>query len=271
MGWVGKIFGNAFRIFEGNLAYQRAFERLYELSLNGMNFGRGDEIEYSGELEVMRYVFSRLKRANKRVLIFDVGANVGKYTMALLSAAQVENIVVYAFEPSQETYKRLRENVRELHDVYTFNLGLSDANTTRKLYTDMTLSGLASVYHRKLESRSIVMNKVENVSLQTLDDFCREHGVGEVDFLKLDVEGHELSVLKGAEEMISRGKIHFIQFEFGGCNIDSRTYFKDFFDLLSVKYTLGRIVRDGICPIRQYRESYEVFTTVNYLAELKEK
>lgn len=83
--------------------------------------------------------------------------------------------------------------------------------------------------------------------------------------MKLDVEGHELAVLKGGKQMLDDGKIHVIQFEFGGCNIDSRTYFQDFFYLLSPGFRIYRIVKDGLFPIEEYSEDLEVFKTTNYL------
>jgi hypothetical protein len=57
-----------------------------------------------------------------------------------------------------------------------------------------------------------------------------------------------------------------IQFEFGGCNIDSRTYFKDFYELLSLKYRLFRLTVDGMVPIDRYHERHEQFTTTNFIA-----
>src|SRR5205823_468681 len=86
------------------------------------------------------------------------------------------------------------------------------------------------------------------------------------DFLKLDTEGHELSVLRGAEEMIGAGAIGSLQFEFGGCNIDSRTYFQDFFYLLDGRYFVYRILSRGLARVRRYTEMDEVFTTTNYVA-----
>jgi hypothetical protein len=83
----------------------------------------------------------------------------------------------------------------------------------------------------------------------------------------LDIEGHELNALKGAKEMINKNAIDFIQFEFGGCNIDSRTYFQDFFYLLKNKFKIYRILTDGLFEIVEYKETHEVFITVNYLAE----
>jgi hypothetical protein len=86
----------------------------------------------------------------------------------------------------------------------------------------------------------------------------------------MDVEGNELKVLNGSKGMLNEGKIDFIQFEFGGCNIDSRTYFQDFFYLLKERYRIYRIIGDGLYEIRQYREQFEIFTTTNFFAERKQ-
>jgi len=54
-----------------------------------------------------------------------------------------------------------------------------------------------------------------------------------IDFLKVDVEGHELEVFKGATGMLSQSRIGHIQFEYGGCNIDARVLLKDLFDFFT--------------------------------------
>ena len=83
------------------------------------------------------------------------------------------------------------------------------------------------------------------------------------------IEGHELKALKGAARMINEKKVDVIQFEFGGCNIDSRTYFQDFFYLLKDNFTIYRILRDGLLEMPTYQETHEIFITINYLAVKK--
>lgn len=63
----------------------------------------------------------------------------------------------------------------------------------------------------------------------TVDDYCRESHVEHIHLLKIDVEGHELDVLHGATEMFQRKAIDVVTFEFGGCNIDTHTFFQNFF------------------------------------------
>ena len=90
-------------------------------------------------------------------------------------------------------------------------------------------------------------------------------------FLKVDVEGHELDVFSGAKDALRKGSIKNIQFEFGGCNIDTRTFFQDFWYLLTgYGYTLYRIMPDGsLYRINNYAEKLEAFICTNYFAEIK--
>ena len=66
--------------------------------------------------------------------------------------------------------------------------------------------------------------------------------------------------------MINDKRIDAIQFEFGGCNIDSRTFFQDFFYLLKDHYKIYRVLKDGLLEMPIYKETYEIFITINYLA-----
>ena len=68
---------------------------------------------------------------------------------------------------------------------------------------------------------------------------------------------------------IAYKNIDMIQSEFGGCNIDLRTFFQDFFYLLKDNYKIFRILKDGVMEMPTYKETYEIFMTINYLAVRK--
>lgn len=257
-------FTNQCRQICGQLQYQSFFEELYQLAVSGMNIGGGTSVYDSGELQVIRYVKSKIKDS-ENIVIFDVGANIGGYSL-LLKQEFGNSATIHAFEPSPVTYGRLKINIGNNENIFLHNLGFGNEITKTKLYTNYDESGLASLYKRRLDHFNIYMNKMEEVSIETIDSFCRDK-IKHIHFLKLDVEGNEINILKGAEQMMSSNNIDFIQFEFGGCNIDSRTYFQDFYYLLNDKYMINRIVKDGLYPIKQYKEMYENFVTTNYLAE----
>jgi FkbM family methyltransferase len=243
---------------------QKIYQGGLEVVLTGMNYGCGGTYSESGELNVLRMVRDRYK-GRKPIVIFDVGANTGGYAKA---AAELlgDQAVIHCFEPSQKCFATFKETTQGIPNIVAHNIGFGEQPNRMPLYSDATDSGLASLYDRKLDHFGITMNVSEEIEISTLDEHCAEHGIEHIHFLKLDIEGHELSALKGARRMLDEDRVDMIQFEFGGCNIDSRTFFQDFYYLLKDKYTISRIVRDGLVEIPRYSEANEIFMTINYLA-----
>lgn len=138
------------------------------------------------------------------------------------------------------------------------------------LYSDTEGSGLSSLYCRDLTHVGAAMALQELVKVRTLDTLVQKHEIDHVAFLKLDLEGHELEALKGAKKnLLDRRAIDAITFEFGGCNIDSRTYFKDFWSLLVYphQFRFYRLLpKHRLKRIRKYTESLEEFSWQNILA-----
>jgi FkbM family methyltransferase len=264
---MNSIFLQYISTKSGKKKYQNFFEELYRLSLKGMNIGSGDAIITSGEKCAIEFIEKRLNNPG-RLIVFDVGANVGDYSV-LLKDVLKERAEIFAFEPSGAAFQQLILHTKNFSNFNRFNFGFGDNNETLTLFSNAEASGLASIYKRRLEHFSIKMDLAEKIEVKTIDDFCLEHSIAHIHFLKLDVEGHELKVLKGAEKMIGAHNIDFIQFEFGGCNIDSRTFFQDFFYFFKNDFIVYRIVKDGLYKIENYQEMYEAFATTNYLAERK--
>lgn len=104
---------------------------------------------------------------------------------------------------------------------------MSNINSRSILYSNESGSGLGSLTKRKLDHFGIDFSVEENIELIRFDEYSVNNIIDkDIDLLKIDVEGHELKVLEGVGEKIKNIKI--IQFEFGGCNIDTKTYFQDY-------------------------------------------
>ena len=262
--WFRKRVGYLF----GRKKYQKLFSKLFEVALKGLNYGTGDDFRHSGELHVLKYLQTKWHRGEDTV-IFDVGANNGSYG---IEAAKIFNDVkvwIYAFEPSAETFQALVHNTGEISTIIPVNVALGSRSGQASLYSNSNFSGLASLHDRRLAHFGMDLPDQEIISIQTVDEFCKHRNIENIFFIKLDVEGHEYAVLQGAKELIERNKIQFIQFEFGGCNIDSRVFFQDFFYFLSPKYKIFRVLKDGLYPINEYSENLEVFSVTNYFAQLR--
>lgn len=251
---------------------QRLWSRLHTLSVFAMNYGGGAFIESSGELWVLSEVVRPACVEVSSPVIFDVGANVGDYS------ARVHDMIpsarIYSFEPAAPVFEQLVRRLSTLANVEAFNFGFSDEDKTVDLYS-YTVEGQAASVISSIDRRlptqvlQVEVSNAEQIAVRTLDSFCTAEGVNRIDFLKLDVEGHELAILRGARGMLERDAISMIQFEFGPANIYSRTYFYDFWSMLSDRYRIFRIVPGGIVPITDYGEHLEVFLTTNYFAQLK--
>jgi FkbM family methyltransferase len=218
-----------------------------------MNMGAfADQPVTSGEALVV----ARLPRSP---IVFDVGANVGEYARLVLAIRPDARIS--CFEPSRAAFTEL--SLRLGGTVTAFPIGLGDREGEADLFAPSSGSPMGSVYPRK--HSSIAFKPTERVRVRRLDDVCREMKIEKIHLLKLDVEGHELAVLRGAHQLLASGAVDMIQFEFGGSNIDSRTYLRDFFALFEPAYRIHRVLRDGLLPLI-YSELDEVFTTTNYVA-----
>ena len=244
----------------GKKANQSFYQSLYKRGLEGMNYGRGSEVIDSGEADIL----DKITFDSANPVIFDVGAKYGDYSKMLLAKVK-KNASVYAFDPDKANFAQLK-NVLSGSPVKIFNIGFSDKPGKAELFSNEKYPGISSMYRRELSHIGVKMRSGGEAEFNTIDAFCEENNISAIDFLKLDTEGSELSILKGAKNLIEKKHIAHIQFEFGGCNIDSGTYFKDFFYLLSPGYTIFRILQDGLYPIEKYSESLEIFLTANFLA-----
>lgn len=136
-------------------------------------------------------------------IVFDVGANVGQSSTSFLRA--FPNATVYAFEPAASTYRELHAALANKDRARTFNtaMGRRDGTAYMQVDADSVLSAITD------DSGG------EAIAVRTIDSFCSEHGLSGVDFLKIDTEGHDLHVIEGAGELISRRAVRAIQVEAG--------------------------------------------------------
>ncbi|MBX2932307.1 MAG: FkbM family methyltransferase [Chitinophagaceae bacterium] len=252
--------------FGGKVKYQPFFELLHRFTLMCMHYGKGSNVSTSGEMNVINFISKKLQ--SKNVILFDVGANIGNYSKILLSEfSSIQQL--YCFEPSTSTFEQLKINLNNKPITVLVNKGLGEIKEKLTLYSATKNSEIASIFPQKELLEKYGVMKEETIEIISLDEFCTEEKIAHIDFLKLDVEGYEISVLKGAKNMISSKAISYIQFEFGITNINSKTYFKDIWDILFEHYKIFRVVKDGLYEMKRYSYTYEIFQTTNFLAVLK--
>jgi len=190
------------------------------------------------------FLLSRL--VNKHGIFMDVGANIGNFTLAL---AQIAGLVV-SFEPIPSTFLKLYENCRrnKIKNVKLIQCAVGDRNTTDAIFMSRESPHMKSSFssYGIGESNSIMV-KVVN-----LDDFLPSMGLESVDLMKIDVEGAEFEVLKGARQLIIRNKPEILC-ELHPSQLKDRGYslrmMKDFmhrlgYNVFSLERNLSRIELD---------------------------
>ena len=251
-----------------NLSAQRALKFAAKQCHFLMGMGAGSIIEDSGEVSVIQLLRRLNGSGSRQMVVFDVGANKGQFLSKLLVSTAGLELRCHSFEPSPSTFAILSGKLPEGPRHRLHNLGFGKAAGRLALFSDCEGSGSASLSKRRLDHIGVSFDRSETVEIDTLDRFCERERISQIDLLKIDVEGHELDVLSGAQGLLSLGAIKLVAFEFGGCNIDTRTFFQDFFYFFKERgYRLSRITPAGVfVPIAEYTESDEHFRTTNFLA-----
>jgi FkbM family methyltransferase len=225
-----KQFAGRFLIrISANPKVQRFLERNVRISQYLLGIGSESFVGSSGEEAILKYIRGQTA-GTQPLCIFDVGANQGQFLRLVEEELRGVSLQIHAFEPSEFTYQRLLKNSQGFNNVTLNHAGLGKSASEMRLFYDEPGSGLASLSKRKLEHFGIDFKYSEQVRIDTLDDYCEKHAIQTIDLLKLDVEGHELDVLQGGLHMFNRRKVRMISFEFGGCNIDSRTFYRDYYE-----------------------------------------
>jgi len=180
-------------------------------------------------------------------VVFDVGANKGQWISSVLAIRPAADI--HAFEPQPSLAQHVRATYPNIH-MNAMGLGHEAGTLELFDYADRPGSQHASLIPGVINDVHGSSARSQKVPIGTIDRYCDERQIEHIDFLKIDVEGFELNVLRGARHMLNRGRIDVIQFEFNEMNLVGRTFMRDFFAELSPAYALYRLLPHGQMPLK---------------------
>lgn len=151
---------------------------------------------FEGEFEKKEIEFCR-RFIKEDSIVIDVGANIGIHSLCFSEMARKG--VVFSFEPSPETYELLIKNISGSSNIIPVNIGVSDSKGVAEFFvaSDNAFSGLKDTKRKEIK-------KSIKVVCFSLDDFFKGMGLGGVDFVKIDVEGLEQSVIEGMHWMMEK-------------------------------------------------------------------
>lgn len=248
----------------GNSLAQKILEKNIYVSQYLSGIGSGSVAEQSGE----KVVFKTLKKKYKSpYCIFDVGSNKGQYLKLVNEYLKEDEFSAHCFEPQSESYKYLK-SINKVSSVTINNIALADEEGEKKLYFNEKDTRLACLTKRRLEHFNIDLDHSQSVKVDTIDNYCKINNIDKIHLLKIDVEGHEFDVLKGASKMFKDNSINVVTFEFGGTGIDTKIFLQDFYYFFkNYNKSLYRITPSGyLIKIEKYNEMLEQFRTTNFIA-----
>ena len=192
----------------GRKSMQLINDLVLSLSLKGKGYMNYGSFEDSGE----KFFINLIKKEIN--LSLDIGANVGNYTKMLLSDT---NSKVVSFEPLPKAYEELKiikSNFQDRLEIHNVAIGIKDEILHLSYGTEK--SEKASLM-KNLEKISFIEGQNKNeasVQVRQLDYFQNDFKDKVIDFIKIDTEGFEYEVLKGAKNILETHKPKFIQVEF---------------------------------------------------------
>ena len=212
------------------------------LTLNAKGYKNYGSFKETGEEKFIKKISDDL------FFCIDIGANIGKYTELLLKETAAK---VIAFEPLPDAYLDLKKlELNNLNRLKVFNQAIGEKNEFLELNYASSKSEKASFSDNleKLSFYDFHNNKKMKIKILTLDTFIEENlddfNQTEIDLIKIDTEGFELEVIKGATKTIKKMSPKYIQLEFNWHQLFKKQNMYSFYEFLK-NYELFQILPYG--------------------------
>ncbi len=174
---------------------------------------------------------------------FDVGANIGDWseTAAALAAKDGKAILVHSFEPVPATFETLSRRLANRAEVRLLPLALSHAPGTARMRVVGANAGTNTLNAGDAEGEDIV------VTLDTAAAYAAKAGIATIHLLKIDAEGHDLEVIRGALPLLEEKRIWVLQFEYNHRWVFARNSLFALFETIKhTDFAVARVVPDGL-------------------------
>jgi len=226
-----------------------------------------NNIESNGEKRLQREILEAIRNCSNDPVIFDVGANIGDWTLSLIKQSQkisgINKLNIHVFEPFPSTFNTLSERLQNYVDsniVQCNNIALSSEISNAYMF-GKTNAGTSTI-HPGIDASNF--EKVQ-IKKMTIDAYCTENSINEVNFIKCDTEGHDFEVIRGALNTLRNGNLWILQFEYNHRWIYSRHYLKDVFDLIKeLPYSVAKVAPNGLELYEQWHPELDRFFEGNY-------
>ena len=258
--YIYKILSKFYVFLFGRKNMQFFNDFLFSLSLDAKGYKNYGSFKMTGEKSFIELIKNEIE------LSLDIGANIGEYTKLLLLNT---NCKVVSFEPLPEAFKELQKIELEFKDrLDIHNIAIGAENGKLDLFYGNHKSEKASLIPN-LEKLSFVGSSNKNkilVEVKKLDYFEDYFKDKKIDFIKIDTEGFEYEVLKGAKKILNLHKPKFIQVEFNWHQLIRNHNMYDLSKLVN-SYDVFRILPHGnkLIHVDPSRPENNIYHLSNYV------
>lgn len=173
-------------------------------------------------------IYKKIIKINKPI-IFDIGANRGQSIERFLKIYQ--NTYIHSFEPNPDEFNFLKRKYNNFDNIKLNNFALGEEKT-EKIFNITGHSGNSSFLKTKIDSKWLeirskqlgvlknnYISKQINVNLDTVDNYCYNNSISNINIMKIDTQLYEQEVLMGSKNMISSQKIDALEIEIVFSNV----------------------------------------------------
>lgn len=166
----------------------------------------------------LKFFLNEIPGSVKQKIIFDVGANTGQSVERFKMI--FNDPVLHSFEPQRDVFKQLQKHYPSDENVILNNFGLADKIEEKNFYHVKHNAGKSSFHHYTIKDDIVDIGEYmnqntesETLSLRTLDEYVNKYNINKIHLLKIDTQGFENKVLKGAQETLKKNLIDVIELE----------------------------------------------------------
>ena len=196
---------------------KKIFHKIFSFSGYKL-IGRKELIKHNSFNAIHKFIFEKIVKKNK-LIIFDIGAHDGKSVLRFKN--RFPDAQIFSFEPTKKLYDKISKLSSD--KIKIFNYALSNFDGEKKFCHYEYLSGKTNSFYPMVKNSKYKIQRtknknetetIKNVKVKKLDTFVEESRISVIDLLKVDTQGSEIEILKGAEKILNSKKINVIELEY---------------------------------------------------------
>jgi FkbM family methyltransferase len=219
-----------------------------------------NDMASNGEMLVQRAVLQHVDHP----VVFDIGANVGQWSSALLECEATHGVklgALFVCEPVNTTMARLKEVLGADPRIHYSEKAVGSFSGQIKFHVFNELGGTNSVFD--FDTCPVRTLTIKQTTLEQLFEDC---GIRHAHLVKIDTEGNDLRVLQGGQSLLQHQRISVVQFEYNHRWVYARAFLRDVFELVKgLPYRVGKVTPSHVELFNAWHPELERFFETNYV------